>query len=219
MSARRIHQELTESEYMWFYYNYPITSSAYVAQYLGRDIKFIYRFAAKCGLKKEPKFLSTESSGRFQKMTQAGKNFQFKKGHIPQNKGKKMTPETYNKVKDTMFKKGGKPTNTLYDGAVTLRGKSTGERYQYIRIRDSKWVLLHRFIYEDYWGPIPEGYVVRFRDGNSMNTVIDNLVLMPRTKNMLMNTVHRFPKELIKLIKTNAKLKRQITNHGNQKQN
>lgn len=219
MSARRIHQELTEKEYLWLFNNYPIKSSAECAKHLKRDLKFIYRFAAKCGLKKEPKFLSSESSGRFQKMTQAGINFQFKKGHIPQNKGKKMTPEVYNKVKDTMFKKGGKPTNTLYDGAITVRGKSTGEKYQYIRIRDSKWVLLHRFIYEEYWGPIPPGYVVRFKDGNSMNTEIDNLVLIPRTKNMLMNTVHRFPKELIKLIKTNAKLKRKINNYGNKEQN
>jgi hypothetical protein len=152
-------------------------------------------------------------------MSQAGKNFQFKKGHIPFNTGKKMTPEVYNKVKDTMFKKGGKPVNTMYDGAITVRGKSTGEKYKYIRISDGKWILLHRFVYEDYWGPIPPGYVVRFRNGNSMDIEIDNLILMPRTKNMLMNTIHRFPKELIKLIKKNCKLKKQIINHGHKKQN
>jgi hypothetical protein len=130
-----------------------------------------------------------------------------------------MTPETYNQVKDTMFKKGGKPVNTLFDGAISVRGKSTGEKYKYIRISDGKWILLHRFVYEDYWGPIPPGYVVRFRNGDSMDIEIDNLILMPRTQNMLMNTIHRFPKELIKLIKTNCKLKKQIINHGHKKQN
>lgn len=39
--------------------------------------------------------------------------------------------------------------------------------------------LLHRLIYADAHGPIPEGYVVHHIDGNRINNSIDNLELMP----------------------------------------
>lgn len=45
----------------------------------------------------------------------------FKKGHVPANKGKKLSPENYKKVEKTMFKKGDKPHNILPVGSVIMR--------------------------------------------------------------------------------------------------
>ena len=38
--------------------------------------------------------------------------------------------------------------------------------------------LLHRWIFERYFGPIPEGYVIHHKDGNKLNNCIFNLQLM-----------------------------------------
>lgn len=37
---------------------------------------------------------------------------------------------------------------------------------------------LHRLIYEKYFGPIPEGFVIHHRDGNKLNNNLDNLVML-----------------------------------------
>lgn len=42
--------------------------------------------------------------------------------------------------------------------------------------------LLHQRVYEDEHGPIPAGYRVTFRDGNSGNVKPDNLICLPRSK-------------------------------------
>ena len=38
----------------------------------------------------------------------------------------------------------------------------------------------HRVVWEQAHGPIPEGYLVKFKDGNRMNCSIDNLYLVSR---------------------------------------
>ncbi len=41
-------------------------------------------------------------------------------------------------------------------------------------------IYLHRYIYEKYHGPIPEGYDVHHKDGNPYNNSCDNLELLQR---------------------------------------
>lgn len=59
--------------------------------------------------------------------------------------------------------------NFTYDGHGVLRGTKEGRR-----------VYLHRMIWEEANGPVPETHVVRVKDGNYTNMVPENLELVPK---------------------------------------
>jgi hypothetical protein len=145
----------------------------------------------------------------------------FVKGQVPFNKGKKITEfmnaEAIEKLKQTQFKKGQIPHNVKTDGVITIRADKIGHKYQYIRIANNKWELYQRVVYEKHFGKIPADCNIRFKDGNAMNCEIENLQLITKTENMAMNTIQRFPPELIETIKLSHKLNKLILkkqNHG-----
>jgi len=131
----------------------------------------------------------------------------FKKGHVTWNKGMK---GLHIGGGETQFKKGNQPYNTKYNGAVSIRKDKSGPAYKYMRLDKCKWVLLQRHIWEQSKGPIPEGYIVKFADGNSMNCDIANLYLSTRAQNMDSNNIRRYPAELKKSIKLLSKLNKQL---------
>lgn len=138
----------------------------------------------------------------------------FQKGIIPHNKGKKMSSDVYKKVSKTFYKKGNEPHNTKYDGCLSYRKESDTLNYWYIRLSKSKWVLLQRYVYEQYYNvKLKSNQIVRFKDGNTSNLSIENLELISRTKNLLLNnpkTSYMTP-ELMEVIETLNKLKKAIT--------
>ena len=98
----------------------------------------------------------------------------MKNGRIPANKGKKgcMTQEQYEKCKHTMFKKGNVPSNRRIIGSERV-GK---DGYILIKVQDGKlkrnWMPKHRYLYEQEYGKIPEGYKLIFADGNKLNFAV-----------------------------------------------
>ena len=50
-----------------------------------------------------------------------------------------------------------------------------------------KWELLHKIIWEAENGPIPEGHILTFADGNKQNINIENLLLVTKTEIAKMN--------------------------------
>jgi hypothetical protein len=121
----------------------------------------------------------------------------IKKGNIPPNKGKQMTPEMYEKCKHTMFKKGQQPKNTYAeDGVISLRHNKRGPVYKYIRLSAGKWKELHRYLWEEAYGPIPKENIIIFRDGDSMNCVLENLQMITKGENAIRNR-HQVPLELV----------------------
>lgn len=139
---------------------------------------------------------------------------QKKKGDIPFNKGLKrkdyMSASSIEKVKRTQFKKGNKPHNTKFDGAIVARKDSSGISYKYIRIEKGVWQLLHRHIWQQVHGEIPDGYLVAFKDGNTENVNIENLELISMTENMYRNSKHNYPKEIIPSLTLNKLLENKI---------
>lgn len=117
----------------------------------------------------------------------------FKKGQTPFNKGKKwedyMTEEGQKNSLKTCFKKENKPHNYKKIGSEVY----DKDNYAYIKVRDNpyerrkNWISKQRLIYEQHYGPIPEGYVVIFADGDVKNFNIDNLILVSRQENLIMN--------------------------------
>ena len=102
----------------------------------------------------------------------------FQKGCIPHNKGKKMSPERYEKSKHSMFHKGNIPHNHRPVGSERINV------YGYTKIKvaePNKWRFKHRVIYEEYYGvELTKDDAIVFLDGNKQNFDIDNLFRLSR---------------------------------------
>jgi hypothetical protein len=184
---------------------YPNNSSKYIAELLGVTISKVYNTAWAANVKKSAEYMLTPASGR---IIEPSVPNQFKPGHTPHNKGKQMDAEIYEKVAPTMFKKGNKPANTKPVGTINVRLDSQNRPYQYIKIKDSHWELLQRYVWTKAHGEIPSGSVVIFLDGNYLNCDLTNLQVITRRENMARNTIQRYPAELQEIMKLTCKLKR-----------
>ncbi|ACD22469.1 HNH endonuclease [Clostridium botulinum] len=104
------------------------------------------------------------------------------KGNIPHNKGMK---GIYAKGSEkTWFKKGQIPFNHKSVGSERI----TKDGYIEIKIAESnKWRLKHQLVWEKYNGLIPQKHVVIFADGDKRNFDIKNLILISRSKLLIMN--------------------------------
>lgn len=93
-------------------------------------------------------------------------------------RGVKLTEEQRVKMSQYWFKKGHKASHAYPIGAeVDLDG------YLYVKIDDQpknrkNWKLKHHIVYEENYGPIPEGKSVMFLDQNRRNFSPENLMLV-----------------------------------------
>ena len=117
----------------------------------------------------------------------SGLTGRFEKGHISHNKGLKgcIAPG----CEKGWFKKGGQPWDTVPVGTIVT--KTDG--YLWKKIDDKpgiwlqNWKQLHLLLWEEAYGPVPEGYRVIFKDKNKQNCVLDNLALVSMAENVVMN--------------------------------
>jgi hypothetical protein len=170
-------------------------------QLLNKTSGAIYNQAYLNKLKKSLKY---EENRRLQDIENLKKNTltRFKKGQTPWNKNVK----GYMGDNATSFKKGQLPHNTRSEGET----RKDKEGFVLVKIAHRKWIRKHRIIWEQSNGEIPKGYLIRIKDGNKENYSLDNMELITRADNMLLNTVHRFPTELKQTIKLLKKLKKKI---------
>lgn len=148
----------------------------------------------------------------------------FPKGHVPVNKGLKlseyMTAEQIEKVKQTSFKKGNIPHNTATegDGAIRIRhdhkNRSGNRKYKFIRLSLGKWELLHKYMWEKENGPVPEGHCLWFKNQDSLDCRLENLELITREENMRRNTVHNLPEDLKDVLYAKGRLVKEINKHN-----
>ena len=113
---------------------------------------------------------------------------QFKKGHIPANKGRKGVDGW----EPTQFKKGNLPGNYRPVGSERVNV----EDYVEIKVADLKtWTYKHVFVWEEHNGPVPKGHVVIFGDGDRRNFDINNLILITRKQLSMLNKKHLIQKD------------------------
>lgn len=193
---------------------FPHVKTQEIADLLGVGYSTICTKATELGLKKTDEFLRSDIGGRFTKFRTLGSEYWFKKGHVPQNKGKKLNeyvrPEMVERIKKTSFKKGNLPPNTKTDYDISDRYEKTSILYKYIRLEKSKWVPLHIYNWEQKFGKIPEGMIVVFKTRNHENCNVENLELISRAEHMARNSIMRYPPELRHTMKLLSKLKKQI---------
>ena len=160
---------------------YPNISNPELASTYNKSISQIKNLATKYKLKKSTEYLTSSTLGT--------------KGM----KGIRLSP-------NTEFKKGNKPFNTKFNGCISLRFDSKTKRpYKWIRIENNKWVLLHRYLYQKYNETIPEGCIIYFKDGNSMNLNIENIIPIKRSQLLSINRYRAYnnPVRLYKNILNN----------------
>lgn len=139
----------------------------------------------------------------------------FEKGHIPDNKGKSMSAETYKKCSATMFQKGSMPKNHKPVGTISVRNNyKIGQKCVYEKVAEPNvWRMKHILEWEQHYGEVPKGKMVIFADGNPLNTDIGNLVLITRQQNAVMNRwgVHGIDRESTETAANIATLKIKIS--------
>lgn len=119
----------------------------------------------------------------------------FKKGNIPVNKGKKGLTG----ANKTSFAKGNIPANTKRAGTISTRKDKNGSLYMHIKIAEpNKWKMLHVYIWEQKYGKIPKGYCVIFKDKNTLNTRLDNLMLVSRAELARLNQKYAYMDKSLK---------------------
>lgn len=84
---------------------------------------------------------------------------------------------------DAHFKKG-----VSYDRKKLPIGAETcSHGYWFIKRANNLWVLKHRYLWEQENGPVPEGSVIIFGDGNPLNFDLSNLLCVTRQDLLTMN--------------------------------
>ena len=186
---------------------YPTTLGEDLASMFSCSLSQVYNKANDLGLRKDKQFVAEIARQRTLDPNHGGRQYLFKKGAIPPNKGQKqieyMSIESIERTVVTRFKKGMVPLN--HRPVESERINKDG----YIEIKVSeprKWKLKHRYIWEQANGRIPKGCNIQFKDGNRQNISIGNLYLISRKEQMNQNSIVRYPAEVRTAIKRISKL-------------
>lgn len=118
----------------------------------------------------------------------------YQKGNPPGNKGKKLeeyvgeerAAEIKQRISATQFKKGQSPANEKQVGDIVVVNGYKLRKKQMEGSQWERWEFLHRAVWEEANGPVPDGYVVSFRDSDPMNCELSNLMLLTRRENRQM---------------------------------
>jgi len=191
---------------------YPDNDSKDVAVKLGKSLQSVYARANLLGCKKSSEKIRQMAREEYSKNTGfVGR--QFKKGHKPANKGKKreeyMTAEGIEKCKKFEFKKGMRSVNLKPIGTIRA-GK---DRTLMIKVKNPRsWMLLSHVVWMKYYGPVPKGYNILYKDRNPKNIKIENLEMVSNSELMLRNSVCNYPEDLQLTIRRLGMLNRLIKN-------
>lgn len=193
---------------------YPDTPTAELCQLLNRTDRQIYAKAHSLGLKKTAAYLAGPHACRLRRGNSVGKQYRFKPGQKPWNAGRKGW-KAGGRSAETRFQPGtvsGKAAELLQpigaervtkDGILQRKVREDGPPQR-------RWKAVHAMLWEEHHGPVPQGHIVVFKNGNRRDIRLDNLECISRVENMRRNTVHRLPKELAELVQLKGALQRQI---------
>jgi len=189
---------------------YADTPTAALAATIGCSVGSVYRRAYQLGLAKSAAYFASPAAGRTN--GRQGIGTRFKKGQVPQNKGLRRPGWSMGRMRETQFPKGSLPHNTVPVGTETVRR----DGYTWVKVRADAvparrgWVSKHQAVYEAAHGPIPEGHIVRFKDGNITHFALDNLECVSRAEHARTKALHSLPPELVKVHQLRGAIIRQI---------
>jgi hypothetical protein len=118
----------------------------------------------------------------------SGLTGRFEKGSSPANKGKSwddfMEPESQKSCRRTCFKKGHRPHNSRPVGSEVVHK----DGYVWVKVAEpNKCRQKQRLVWEEAHGKIPSGMFITFLDENPQNCALDNLALISKEENGILN--------------------------------
>lgn len=188
---------------------YPGTRTADLAAMFGCTEHKVYSKAASMGLKKSAEYLASAMACRLRRGDNVGKAYRFKPGQEAWNKGIKF--DSGGRSHETRFKPGRRPHTWTPIGTERLSKEGYLER----KIADTgvtrkDYVQVHRLVWEEHNGPIPEGHTIVFRDKDKTNRDPGNLECISRAELMRRNSFHNYGKDIAQLIQLKGAVQRQI---------
>jgi hypothetical protein len=156
---------------------YATTLTEDLAHIVGIPTARIHAYAKRYGLKKTPDFVREAARARTGP-DHPMRQHQFAKGHVPGNKGVKGW-QAGGRSPQTQFKKGTLPHTWKPIGSYRVNADGYLDR----KVTDTgypprDWVAVHRLVWIEAHGEIPDGHIVRFRDG--MKTTDPQLLTVER---------------------------------------
>lgn len=205
---------------------YPHRPTQEIADKLNRSVTTVYQQAARLKLRKTPEFLASPLSGLLTKGHTRPDSVatQFRKGHIPANKGLRRPGWSAGRMAETQFRKGERRGQAAQNWKPIGTVLPDAEGYLRLKVRDAVhgkeatgfgntkvWPLLRRHVWEQHFGAIPKGYVIAFKDGWRQNCEPENLECISRTELARRNRMwNRYGRELAELMQLTGALNRKI---------
>jgi hypothetical protein len=194
---------------------YADEDTASIAQDLNRPVEKVYSKAAQLGLHKSEAYTARYLHECGLQHAERCKASRFQAGHTAWNKGMKGL-QAGGRAKETQFGKGHMPHNWVPVGTERV-----SDGYLYRKMTDTRrrhdWKLVHVMLWEEHNGPIPEGFILCFKNGNRQRIELENLELITRAERMRRNTIHRYPPELKATMHQLRKLNKAIQEREDEK--
>lgn len=204
-------------------------SAAECATQLGRTVSAVQQRVNVLGLHKQGEWIAARARQRWAEGRHEGsRRGHFRPGHVPANKGTKGVSGHHPNCRRTQFKKGRAPQEARNYVPI---GTEKLDRKRGVIVRKvtddpgiypaGRWRPVHVIVWEAEHGPVPEGHLVRFRDGmktfDTSQITADRLECVTLAENMRRNSYHtRYPKEVAQLIQLKGALNRKINRRSKQ---
>jgi len=112
----------------------------------------------------------------------SGLDGRFQKGQVPSNKNKKGI--YFAGCEKGWFKKGHTPKNHRAVGSERV----DTDGYTLVKTEEPNvWTLKHKVLWEESNGPVPEGHKLLFKDGDTKNITLENLILITDYEMLVLN--------------------------------
>ncbi|WP_175762256.1 HNH endonuclease signature motif containing protein [Burkholderia anthina] len=197
---------------------YPNERAEVLAELFGCSVDRVYTKAAKLGVTKSPEFLASAESGRTGH-DDRGITGRFVMGMESWNKGVKGVAGNHPNSQRTQFKAGRSPDEAA--NYVPIGTEKVVDGYLRRKISDDptitpvrRWEAVHRLVWIEAKGPIPDGHVVCFLPGRltveAAKITIDALELVTRAELARRNHWVNQDPEIARLYQLKGAITRQV---------
>lgn len=205
--ARWSEEELATLARMWPTHTAPEIRAVIPHRSLGS----IYEAVHRLGLQKDPEWQAMRRKRETENLRKHGKQYRFRKGQKPHNKGRKGITGSHPNTQKSWFKKGFDNGKSLPVG--TERVNTDGYLMRKVDNkphagRDGNWRFVHRELWIEHHGPIPKSHAVVFRNGDKLDVRLENLELVSRIELMARNSFTNYPEEVQAAIRAQSRLTR-----------